>query len=69
MRNIINISLPRDLARLVQTEVRRGHYATTSEFFRHLLRTHILAQELHRKQKHFDTEKIKVLRNMKDLRS
>lgn len=38
MRSIINISLPKSLAAEVKKEVKAGHFASTSEFFRHLLR-------------------------------
>ena len=68
MRNIVNISLPPDLARTLQGEVRRGKYASTSEFFRHLLRTHQFAQELKKDRKSFNTGKGKVLQSLRSLR-
>jgi len=38
MREVINISLPSLMAKTVKTAVKTGNYASTSEFFRHLLR-------------------------------
>lgn len=70
MRNIINISLPTTLAREVKLEVKKGDYASTSEFFRHLLRlwrTKQLGQELRRDRLEFEAGKGKVLRSLKDL--
>lgn len=68
MRNIINISLPPDLARTVQGEVRRGNFASTSEFFRYLLRIHQLAQDLKKDKKLFALGRGKELRSLYDLR-
>ena len=69
MRNIINISLPQELAKRVKEEVRNKNYASTSEFFRHLLRVHELAEELKKARKDFDKGKNwKVLKSLKDLR-
>ncbi len=53
MRSIINISLPATLAAEVKKEVKEGHFASTSEFFRHILRlwrTERLAKSLKRAQ-------------------
>ena len=40
MRSIVNISLPPSLLKEVQKEVKKGDYASTSEFFRQLLRSY-----------------------------
>ncbi len=71
MRNIINISLPPKLAGQVRREVQAGNYASTSEFFRHLLRsknTMELAKELKERRKEFEAGVSKTLRSLKDLR-
>lgn len=68
MRSVINISLPEELTRQVQKEVRMGNYASTSEFFRHLLRTHKLAEELKASRREFETGKGRVLHSLRDLR-
>ena len=68
MRNIINISLPQELVKRVKEEVRIKNYASTSEFFRHLLRVHELAEELEKSRIEFETGKGKILRSLKDLR-
>jgi len=49
MRSVINISLPKSMADLVEKEVKSGKFATKSEFVRHMIRlwnTHKLAEEL-----------------------
>ena len=38
MRSVINISLPKSLAVEVKKEVKQGHFASVSEFIRHLIR-------------------------------
>lgn len=71
MRNIVNISLPPRMAQEVARAVRKGRYASTSEFFRHLLRlwnTHKLAEELKISRKEFGAGKGKILRSLDDLR-
>ena len=68
MRNIINISLPQELTKIVKKEVRVGNYASVSEFFRHLLRTHELTRELEKSRREFEAGKGKILRSLKDLR-
>lgn len=71
MRNIINISLPDTMVRIVEKEVKKGKYATKSEFFRSLLRereeNRILA-ELKESQREINTGKGRTLRSLKDLR-
>jgi len=72
MRNIINISLPAEMVKIVKREVKKGKYASVSEFFRALLREHeeenkILA-ELEEIDKEFNAGKGKILHSLKDLR-
>lgn len=38
MRTIINISLPKELNNIVKRAIKRGKFATKSEFFRSLIR-------------------------------
>lgn len=71
MRNIVNISLPAKMVQQVKQEVKAGNYASTSEFFRHLLRsknTRQLAEELKELRKEFEAGKGRALRSLKDLR-
>ncbi len=72
MRNIINISLPAEMAKMVKTEVKKGKYASVSEFFRTLLRDYEeennLLAELEEIDKEFDAGKGRVLSSLKDLR-
>lgn len=71
MRNIVNISLPDTMVRIVEKEVKKGKFATKSEFFRSLLRereeNRTLA-ELKESQREINIGKGKILRSLKDLR-
>lgn len=71
MRDIINISLPQELATLVRQEVKTGKYASVSEFFRDLLRSQMedkILSGLKKSQKEIASRKGKILRSLKDLR-
>lgn len=71
MREIINISLPAQMAKNVKNAVKTGDYASTSEFFRHLVRSwqeEKLASELYESKKEIAGGKGKTLRSLKDLR-
>jgi Arc/MetJ-type ribon-helix-helix transcriptional regulator len=71
MRDVINISLPRELARIAEAEVKSGKFATKSEFFRMLLRLwdeRILIEGIQKSEKEFATGKGKKLISLKDLR-
>lgn len=72
MRDIINISLPAATAKMVRREVKKGKYASISEFFRSILRDYEeeskFLTELEKSQKEFKAGKGVVLRSLKDLR-
>jgi Arc/MetJ-type ribon-helix-helix transcriptional regulator len=72
MRSVINISLPKSLAAEVKKEVKAGHFASTSEFFRHLLRlwnTHQLARFVKKADEDFKKGKNwKTFASMADIR-
>jgi Arc/MetJ-type ribon-helix-helix transcriptional regulator len=70
MRNIINISLPVELTKVVKKEVKTGNYASVSEYFRHLLRTNQLAKELDKAKRDFTQGKKnwKILKSLEDLK-
>ena len=70
MRDVINISMPTEMVRDVNMEIKKGKFASKSEFFRHLLRmwnTQKLAQELKREKKEFRKGNYKVLSSLKNL--
>lgn len=70
MRDIINISMPTEMVRDVNTEIKKGKFASKSEFFRHLLRmwnTQKLAEELKKEQREFKKGNYKILRSLKSL--
>ena len=71
MRNIVNISLPKELNNEVEKAVKSGGYASKSEFFRNLIRIwkeDQLFKELKESQREIAAGKGKVLRSLKDLR-
>ncbi len=55
------------MAKAVEREVRRGKFASTSEYFRHLIRSRELAEEFHKMRAEFPKGWIK-LRSLRDLR-
>lgn len=70
MRNIVNISLPSQMVKVIRDEVKRGRFASTSEFMRHLIRmwnTNRLAAELDKEREGFRKGHYKVLQSLKDL--
>lgn len=71
MRNIVNISVPAEMAKDIKREVKRGKFASTSEFMRHLIRvwnTCKLAEELKKEREQFRKGNYKVLKSLKNLR-
>lgn len=71
MRQIINISLPKELNKTVEEIIKKEKYATKSEFFRDLLRMRIegkIVRELAESRKELAAGKGKVLKSLKDLR-
>jgi Arc/MetJ-type ribon-helix-helix transcriptional regulator len=44
MRTIVNLPLPEEMVREINKEVKRGKYASVSEYFRHLWRERQQAQ-------------------------
>ena len=72
MRTVVNISLPEHLTREVEKRVRRGDFATKSEFFRQVLRHWLeeekIAQDIASSRKDIEGGKGKTLRSLKDLR-
>jgi len=71
MRKIVNISLPEELNKLMEKEVKKGKFASKSEFIRSLLRIWAeekLIKELEQSEKEFRAGKGKVLRSLADLR-
>lgn len=71
MRNIINISLPKELREVVEREIKKGRFATKSEFFRNLLRMWEEAEivkDVEVSRKEFADGKGKKLRSLRDLR-
>lgn len=70
MRTVINISLPKELKKEVESAVKRDRYASKSEFFRDLLRMwkdDQLLKDLKESQREFAQGKGKVLKSLKDL--
>jgi len=71
MRQVINISLPKELYRVVEATVKKGNYSTKSEFFRELLRLWLegkILRELAESRKELALGKGKLLKSLKELR-
>ena len=71
MRAIVNISLPEQMAALVEMAVASGKYSTKSEFFRSLVRDWSekkIAMELQETRDQIKRGKGRLLKSLKDLR-
>lgn len=71
MREVINISLPTAMAKSVKQDVKAGGYASTSEFFRDLLRDwqeRKTLRELKKSEVEFKLGRGHYLKSLKDLR-
>ncbi len=71
MREIINISLPKELNKAVEKTMKKDHYATKSEFLREIIRMWLegkILKELAESRKELVAGKGKVLKSLKDLR-
>ena len=52
---------------MVEREVRKGKFASTSEYIRYLIRTGELALDVEQSRKEFTEGKGKILKSLKDL--
>ena len=71
MREVINISLPKELNRAVEETIKKGNYSTKSEFFRELLRLWLegkILRELAESRKELAVGKGKILKSLRKLR-
>ncbi len=71
MRSVINISLPKSMAKEVEREVKAGKFASKSEFFRGLFRLweeEKLLRAIRESEGGFARGEGKILRSLKDLR-
>ncbi len=71
MREILNISLPKEMVMQIKKGVKEGGFSTTSEYMRHLIRlenTRMLVEEIELSRQEFKKGKGKLLRSLKDLR-
>ena len=67
MRNIINISLPEAMAKMVERDVKKGKFASNSEYIRYLIRSDELVSDIEQSRKEFVEGKGKLLKSLKDL--
>ncbi len=71
MRNIVNISLPDSMIKIVKRDVKEGGFVSTSEFMRHLIRlwnAKQLGNTLENDKELFEVGKGIELKSLKDLR-
>jgi len=71
MREIINISLPKELDREIEKIIKKRRYSTKSEFLREIIRERIVEEDLlariEKSEAEFRMGKGKILRSLKDL--
>ena len=71
MRDIINISLSKELAKELERAVKRGRYSSKSEFVRYLIREKLEEEELLKSVQRSEAElragKGKILKSLADL--
>ncbi|HEY4510150.1 MAG TPA: ribbon-helix-helix protein, CopG family [Candidatus Paceibacterota bacterium] len=71
MRTIVNISLPSELDKSVKRLMKKGKYATKSEFLRELIRERLeeedLLSQVTKSEAEFRAGKGKLLRSLRDL--
>jgi len=67
MRQIINISLPEQMAKMVEREVKKRNFASTSEYIRYLIRSNELISDIEQSRREFAEGKGKILKSLKDL--
>jgi len=71
MREIVNISMPRELRLEIKKEVKKGNFASQSEFIRHLIRIWregSFYRDIRASKKEIKTGKVSVLKSLKKLR-
>ncbi|MCK4386625.1 MAG: ribbon-helix-helix protein, CopG family [Candidatus Pacebacteria bacterium] len=71
MRTVLNISMPKSMAKKIEQETKRGSFASKSEFIRSVFRfweEQLLLQELDKSQKEMEEGKGIILKSLKDLR-
>jgi len=72
MREVINISVTKDLNRAIDNLVKKGKYSTKSEFLRSVIRDKVAEDDMLRRleisKKEILAGKGKVLKSLKDLR-
>jgi len=71
MRNVINISLPPAMTKAVEENIKKGRFASKSEFFRMLFRAWAegsLAKDLEESRKELRQGQGKELHSLRDLR-
>ena len=71
MRDVINISLPKQLNKEIEKVIKKERYSTKSEFIRELIRLHLEDELLHtveESEREIRSGKGKVLRSLRDLR-
>ncbi|MFH1462098.1 MAG: ribbon-helix-helix domain-containing protein [bacterium] len=71
MREVINISLPKELDQEIEKIMKKGRYSTKSEFLRELIRERLAEEDLlvriKKSEEEFRAGKGKVLHSLKDL--
>ncbi len=71
MRTVLNISMPKSMAKKIEQETKRGDFASKSEFIRSVFRfweEELLLKKLKQRQKDIKEGKGILLHSLKDLK-
>jgi len=71
MRDVVNISLPKEMTLAVEKMVKKEGFSTKSEFFRYIIREKLEEEDLYRRvqisEAEFKAGKGKLLKSLADL--
>lgn len=71
MRNIVTISLPEQLDKEIENEVKSGNFASKSEFVRYLIRfwqEERLAKDIAESERDIAAGRVREIKSLKELR-
>jgi putative addiction module CopG family antidote len=71
MRNIVSISLPKQLDEQIEKEVKTGNFASKSEFIRSLIRLwqeEKLAKDIAASERDISAGRVREIKSLKELR-
>lgn len=70
MREVMNISLPKETVKMIKEEVKKGGFVSVSEFMRHVIRlwhTEKMMGEIKESEKEYSEGKGKELKSLSEM--